>query len=195
MKYTVNIVIIAVIIVTVNSLCGYSQQFISNNHYKLQEVEFIDTGFSCEISRIIKSDSIKNIIRDKFYPSVDLERFKYIKISVSNYVTHNKAECNLVEELNRDFIKPDSTFISVKLIFSNNCIAEYFSKINNDTIYILDFPNNLNAKFFNKKNRYIYEKRLSKYFKLDTPVILDFIYIDDRLYLNPNKYDWEMNYH
>ena len=188
-------IVLTIIIVIVNTLCGHSQQITHNNLYKFQEMEFIDVNLSHEISRIIKSDSVKHIISDKFFPGVDLQRYKYLKISISNYIPHNNPECNLVEELNRDSIKPDSTFTSVHLIFSNKCIAKYFSIINNDTIYILDFPYNLNDKFLRKKDRFIYKQRLSKAFKLDTPVILDLLYIDEKLYLNPNKYDWEMNYH
>lgn len=194
-SHYVYIVISAIIIITVNTLCGYSQQNMLNHYNKFQEMEFIDENLSHEISRIIKSDSVKNIVRDKFFPGVDLQRYKYLKVSISNYTVHNNAECNLVEELNRDFIKPDSTFISVALILSNNCIAEYFSIINNDTIYILDFPYNLNDKFLRKKDRFFYKQILSKDSKLETPVILDFLYIDEKLYLNPNKYDWGMNYH
>ena len=95
----------------------------------------------------------------------------------------------IIEELLPEGVCIDSCKLMVTITYCDNLLSRTFTKHRNDTLWVETFPFNeeMNKKYLTYKARrtYSYETTFLSEF-----IITQFLYINGKLYLNPNKTDW-----
>lgn len=157
----------------------------------IDEVQINDPNLIREIVFNINSDSIRNEIKKNFFPYAKLKNKKYISIGLKKYPLYYDPNLKpeIIEELLPEGVCIDSCKLMVTITYCDNLLSRTFTKHRNDTLWVETFPFNeeMNKIYLTYKARrtYSYETTFLSRF-----IITQFLYINGKLYLNPNKTDW-----
>ncbi len=158
----------------------------------IKEVEFRDKKLIREIVSNMKSDSIRNEIKKYFFPNAKFDDIKYRSIGLCEYPMCTCWTPEVIDLLLPKNANIDSCQLLVTITYSSNLSSDTFTTFYGDTIFVETFPLNvkMNAIYTRPTGNQISVDNKIDLKNLSNIIITQFLYINGRLYLNPNKSDW-----